>query len=74
MRKRDLIGMLAFTMAMSELNRIDELCEACYPELTAKERSPEDYYLSKGLKRFEIDGKVVFALNEKNAIRKAKKL
>jgi hypothetical protein len=29
---------------------------------------------NKGLKEFNIDGKIVWALNEKNAIRKAKKV
>jgi len=34
---------------------------------------PSRLPMPNGVKKFEIDGKIVWALNEKNAIRKAKK-
>lgn len=37
------------------------------------EKNLEAYYVKKGLKRFIIQGKEVWALNKKNAERKAKK-
>ena len=42
-----------------------------YPFIT-KFKSYEDVKLSKGLKKFEVNGQVLVALNKKNAIRKYK--
>ena len=38
-----------------------------------KEFKRQKIHKNNGLKRFEFNGKIVFALNKKNAIKKAKK-
>jgi hypothetical protein len=42
------------------------------PRKTPEERM-EEWYLRKGLQKFTIDGKTIWALNEKNARRKLRR-
>lgn len=37
------------------------------------DENPDEHYMRMGLKKFMIDEEIVWALNEKNAIRKVRK-
>ena len=66
------LGMYAYAMMLSSMGSSNHYISDS--DVIDNIKKPARFVPSKGMKKFNINGKEVWAINEKNAIRKAGKL
>lgn len=70
MKKSSVLGLATMFAAMSSMGGGGGLDKPTAEEILSRKRKKTKLIVPNGLKEFNIDGVVIYALNEKNAIKK----
>lgn len=61
-------------LTMMSAMMFPEMADRIYPDLRGKSRNDEEYYKSKGMRKFFYGENSLWAINQRSADRKARKL